>query len=315
MILSITPNPSVDYLFEADTLCWDDANRVEMPRRRAGGQGINLTRAVRVLGGDSVAIALFGGAAGNELKSMLAAEGTPFIDVPIHADTRVFFGVRETSTGRSMLVNPRGPILNDADRERLLRAVEAACAQHGPRWIVCSGSVPRGLGNDIYAQIAQIAHSCGARFVADCDGEALAQAVTAGCDLIAPNRHEAERLTCTAIKSLQQAIAAARSLCNVADNVFLKLGGDGAIAASKAGCWVACGPALQHGSAVGAGDAFLAAALVASEKGAPLEEALQGAVAAGTAVLLSRGSDLLTRNDYENLLRAVTVTTVSSASL
>jgi 1-phosphofructokinase family hexose kinase len=313
MILTITPNPSIDYLFEAETLCWDDANRVEMPRRRAGGQGINLTRAARVLGADSVALGLFGGAAGTELKSLLQREDTPFIAVPIEDDTRVFFGVRETDTGRSMLVNPRGPSLSAADRERLLKAVEDACARLQPRWVVCSGSVPRGLGADLYAHIAQIAHACEAHFVADCDGEALANAVTAGCDLIAPNRHEAERLTYTAVKGLQQAIAAARALCSVADNVFLKLGADGAIAASRKGCWIACGPAMQSGSAVGAGDAFLAAALVAKEKGAPLSEALRSAVAAGTAVLQSRGSDLLTRTDYENLLRAVNVTTINGA--
>lgn len=311
MILTITPNPSVDYLFEAETLCWDDANRVEMPRRRAGGQGINLTRAARVLGGDSVAIGFFGGSAGNDLKRMLAAEGTHFIDVPIEADTRVFFGVRETSSGRSMLVNARGPILTADDGERLLRTVEDACAHHKPTWIVCSGSVPRGLGNDLYAQIAQVAHACGAGFVADCDGEAMANAVNAGCDLIAPNRHEAERLTYTSINNPKQAIAAAQSLRSVAETVFLKLGGDGAIATSQAGCWIACGPTLQNGSAVGAGDAFLAAALVAKEKGAPLEEALQSAVAAGTAVLHSRGSDLLTRSDYDQLLRAVNVTTIT----
>lgn len=313
MILTITPNPSIDYLFEAETLCWDDANRVEMPRKRAGGQGINLTRAARVLGGESIAIGLFGGAAGVELKSMLAEESTPFIDVPIQADTRVFFGVRETATGRSMLVNPRGPILSDDDRERLLRAVEKTCTQHKPTWIVCSGSVPRGLGNDLYARIAQLAHSCNARFVADCDGEVLANAVNAGCDLIAPNRHEAERLTYTSISNLEHAIAAAQSLRSVAETVLLKLGEEGAIATSKEGCWIAHGPALPSGSAVGAGDAFLAAALVAKENGAPLEEALRSAVAAGTAVLLSRGSDLLTRSDYEDLLRAVEPTTISGA--
>jgi 6-phosphofructokinase 2 len=244
---------------------------------------------------------------------MLAEEGTPFIDVSIDADTRVFFGVRETGTGRSMLVNPRGPVLSGADAERLLRAVEAACAQHKPAWMVCSGSVPRGLGSDLYARISEIAHSCRARFVADCDGEALANAVNAGCDLIAPNRHEAERLTYTSISNLEHAVAAARSLRSVAETVLLKLGEQGAIATSKEGSWMARGPALPSGSAVGAGDAFLAAALVAKESGAPLDEALRSAVAAGTAVLLSRGSDLLTRSDYQDLLRAVELTTISDA--
>ncbi len=310
MILTITPNPSIDYLFEAETLCWDDANRVEMPRRRAGGQGINLTRAAGLLGGASVALACFGGRAGAELKSMLREEGTSFIDVPINGETRVFFGVRETSTGRSMLVNARGPILAAADRDHLIQAVERACNELKPTWVVCSGSVPRGLGSDLYARIGEIAHAHNAHFVADCDGEQLANAVRAGCDLIAPNKHEAERLSYLPITSDDTAVQAARSLRSLAGEVFLKLGAQGAIAAAAGSCWLARGPQLPQGSAVGAGDAFLAALLVAKKNGAPLEEALQNAVAAGTAVLLSRGSDLLTRSDYENVLREVRLTTL-----
>ena len=129
MILTVTPNPSIDYLFEAETLCWDDANRVEMPRKRAGGQGINLTRAARELGGESVAIGLFGGVSGAELKGMLQSEDTPVIDVAIEGDTRVFFGVRETSSGRSMLVNPRGPVLTAEISEQLLDVVRRALVE------------------------------------------------------------------------------------------------------------------------------------------------------------------------------------------
>jgi 1-phosphofructokinase family hexose kinase len=314
VILTITPNPSVDYLFEAETLCWDDANRVEMPRKRAGGQGINLTRAARLLGGESTALALMGGSAGADLTSMLRAEGTPLITVPIDHDTRVFFGVRETGTGRSMLVNARGPILTEHDRARLLDAVRAACRNHEPSWVVCSGSVPRGLGDDLYATIAEIAHDAGARFVADCDGEQLANAVKRGCDLIVPNKHEAERLSYRAISDRKDAINVARSLSSAAKEVYLKLGVDGAIAMTGDHAWLAKGPQMKSGSAVGAGDAFLAALLVAKEKGAPPEEALQNAVAAGTAVLASRGSDLLTRSDYESVLRDVTVEALSATS-
>lgn len=313
MILTITPNPSIDYLFEADTLCWDDANRVEMPRCRAGGQGVNLTRAARLLGGESVALAFFGGRAGHQLKEMLQTEGTPLIGVPIDAETRVFFGVREHNTGRSLLVNPRGPVLGRRDEQRLLDSAVRACRELKPKWVVCSGSVPRGLSNDLYARIGEIAHAHGARFVADCDGEQLSHAVARGCDLLAPNQHEAERLTNTPIPSVQAAATAAHSLRGAADEVFVKLGAAGAVAMSSAGYWRAKGPQLQSGSAVGAGDAFLAAALVTKENGAPLAETLRAAVAAGTAVLRSRGSDLLTRSDYQDMLRQVEVEPVSAA--
>ncbi|MGH7470333.1 MAG: hypothetical protein ACRENP_20510 [Longimicrobiales bacterium] len=67
MILTITPNPSLDLLFETSRLVWDDANRMAAPRRRPGGQGVNVTRAARTLGGSSVALVLLGGRVSDEL--------------------------------------------------------------------------------------------------------------------------------------------------------------------------------------------------------------------------------------------------------
>ncbi|MGQ0812952.1 MAG: 1-phosphofructokinase family hexose kinase [Gemmatimonadota bacterium] len=191
MILTITPNPSIDLLHEAEKLVWDDANRVGMPRRRAGGQGINLTRAARELGGASVALAFFGGRAGAELNALLDDDATPHIVVPIEAETRTFVAVREAS-GRSLLINPHGPELSEDDRVRLLHEVETACKQLKPEWVVCSGSIPRGAGNDLYAFISRIAHAHDTRFIADCDGEPLERAIRAGCDLLVPNQHEAK---------------------------------------------------------------------------------------------------------------------------
>jgi 1-phosphofructokinase family hexose kinase len=308
MILTVTPNPSIDLLHETDRLVWDDANRVEMPRRRAGGQGINLTRAVRVLGGESKAIAFFGGATGEELRRLLKAENVDVTPVAINGETRVFVSVRENSTGHSMLLNPRGPILTEDDRVRLLQTVASVCAQSKPDWVVCAGSIPRGIGNDIYGFIAGIAHSNGARFVADCDGEALAYATQHDCDLLAPNQHEAERLLNDVIVSVQDAGTAARSLLSAAPTVLLKLGEKGAVLANAHGCWHARSNALMHGSAVGAGDSFLGAYLVAEKRKAPPYEALREAVAAGTAVLLSKDQQIFAQQDFDAVLADVVVT-------
>jgi 1-phosphofructokinase family hexose kinase len=308
MILTVTPNPSIDLLYETDALVWDDANRVEAPRRRPGGQGINLTRAVRILGEESVAVAFMGGRTGQELQLLLGDDATPHVAVSIPAETRTFVAVRETVTGRSMLINPRGPILSDNERTCMLDQVGDLCAELKPRWVVCSGSVPRGVGDDLYAGIEPFAHGCDARFVADCDGAALALAMKAGCDLIAPNHHEAGRLLDARVASVRDAGAAARTLTRSAPRVLIKLGAHGAVLADGSNCWHAHGKTIERGSAVGAGDAFLAAFLVADKRGAPPEEALRHAVAAGTAVLLSHGTDLLSHGDYAALLGDVTVT-------
>jgi 1-phosphofructokinase len=211
-VVTVTPNPSIDLLFETDRLVWEDANRTTMPRRRAGGQGINVARALRVLGADPVAIALLGGAAGDELERLLASEGQPLVRVEAEGDTRVFVAARERETGRSLLLNPRGPASSVSSAEALLQAAGDVVAARSPRWVACCGSVPPGLPMDTYARMAGVARRAGCRFVADCDGDLFRLAVAAGCDLLVPNQHEAERLAGRPIDGVPAAAGVARSL-------------------------------------------------------------------------------------------------------
>jgi len=233
-IATLTPNPSVDLLFEATRLVWDDANRVEPPRRRAGGQGVNVARAARVLGGDAVAIVPLGGAAGRELREILEAEGTPVRVLPIAGETRIFCGTRETDTGRSLLLNPRGPILFPDEAERLLAEVVRALDELRPTWLACCGSLARGLDPDFYARAGALAREHAIAFVPDGDGDALRLAAAAGCDLLVPNEHEAARLLGReGTEGLQpgEVAAAAAALRRWAPLVCITLGAGGAVCA------------------------------------------------------------------------------------
>lgn len=307
MILTLTPNPSLDLLFAAETLVWDDANRMDAPRRRPGGQGINVARAVRVLGGDALAIAPLGGAAGREIETALRDEGTPILPVPIEAETRIFVGVRETTSGRSLLLNPRGPRLTGVEEAALVDAVTRAIEEHRPRWLACCGSVAPGIGPELYARLGRIAREAGTRFVADCDGEPLRHAAPL-CDLLVPNTHEAERLLARRVASVADARDAAVALRSFGvRHAVVTLGAEGAVAADDEGVWHATLPPIDRGSAVGAGDAFLAAFLLAIENAAATPEALASAVAAGSAVLLGTDADLLRAEDVGRLAADVVV--------
>jgi 1-phosphofructokinase family hexose kinase len=305
MILTITPNPSIDLLFETAHLVWDDANRTAAPRRRPGGQGINLTRAARALGASSIAVALLGGHTGGELEQMLSDEGTPLERIDIAGDTRLFVGARETSTGRSLLLNPRGPQIGAYEVDGIVASIRAAIERVRPSWVACCGSIPPGLPAGIYARIGAAAHECGARFVPDCDGEALRLAA-AHADLLSPNLHEAERLLGLKITDATSAGNAARRLVQSTTRIAaIKLGADGAVLSDGEATWFAAGPRMDHGSAVGAGDAFLAALLVEVGRNAPLDQALRRAVAAGAAVLQASGSDLLSATVVEQVYENV----------
>ncbi len=293
-IATVTPNPSLDLLFEAGALVWDDANRLDPPRRRAGGQGINVVRAARSLGGRAVAVAPLGGGIGATLAAMLEAEGVPLRTVPIAGETRLFVGVRETGSGRSMLLNPRGVGLAPEEVAALLAAVERCLDEDAPAWLGCCGSVPPGPQATLYAAIGRRARARGIRFVPDCDGEALHLAAEAGCDLLVPNEHEAARLLGATVDDPASAARAARALLRYGPALAaVTLGARGAVAATAAGAWHARPPSIPAGSAVGAGDAFLAALLLALDADASTPDALRSAVAAGSAVLLARGEAIL----------------------
>lgn len=328
MILTLTPNPSLDLLFAADRLAWDDANRLPAPRRRPGGQGVNLVRALRALhpAAPALAIAPLGGRVGDELRAMLEADGTPLRAVDIAGETRLFVGLRERETGRSLLLNPRGPELTPEEGAALLDAVEEALRDAAPEddvarddgplddaptpgWLVCCGSIPPGLPAGFYARAGVLARDHGFRFVADCDGAALAAAAPL-CDLLAPNAHEAGRLTGEPVTDATSALRAARSLHRAgAAVVVVTLGGEGAVGVSGDGSWWSrpeppadMADAIADGSAVGAGDAFLAALLPQLDQVGGLQRGLPRAVAAGTATLLGRGADLVLPADADRLL-------------
>jgi 6-phosphofructokinase 2 len=319
MIVTLTPNPSLDLLFSAERLVWDDANRIPMPRRRPGGQGINVVRAVRALDAAAPALALapLGGDVGREMRSILQAEATPFEALDLDGETRVFVGVREAATGRALLLNPRGPAVEPAVTDGLLallgRVMDAA---PDGGWLACCGSLLPGMPADLYARAGAMARERGFRFVPDCDGEPLALAAP-GADLLVPNTHEAERLACTTVRDPDSALAAASLLHQrTGAMVAVTLGEDGAVLVTAAGAWLARLrlPAdlvadIAGNSAVGAGDAFLAALLRRLQTGEDPPTALVHAVAAGTATLLGTGTVLVRARDVERIGPHVHLTT------
>ena len=108
-ILTITLNPALDVATAVDAVVPGAKLRCDAPRYDPGGGGVNVSRAVLRLGGQSQAFVAFGGETGLMALSMLKAEGIEPIHFPVPGNTRQSMAVVETSTGKQYRFQLPGP--------------------------------------------------------------------------------------------------------------------------------------------------------------------------------------------------------------
>src|SRR6476646_142265 len=141
-----------------------------------GGGGVNVARVLHELGGDVLAIVSAGGASGRVLEELLDEAGVPRRSVLIRGQTRVSLNVQDRESGLEYRFVPEGPTLSATEFQACLAAVE----QEPCEWLIASGSLPHGVPDDAYAQVARIATRRGQRFVLDTSGTALVAALEQG---------------------------------------------------------------------------------------------------------------------------------------
>ncbi|WP_149204265.1 1-phosphofructokinase [Actinotalea subterranea] len=288
MIVTVTPNPSVDRALDLDHLAVGEVNRAHATHVHAGGKGINVSRALVVHGRTTRAVLPAGGPDGELLVRLLAEQGVPARAVPVRGETRSNITLVE-STGATTKVNAPGPTLDADDVTALLDAVEQEIAG-GARMVVGAGSLPVGAGDDFFVRLAQLAARHGVPCALDTSGAPLACAVAAGAlDVVKPNDEELGELVGHELVTVGDVVDAAGTLlARGTRQVLVSLGAHGAVLVDPSGVWWAGGPPLVPASTVGAGDTTLAGFLAAL--GEPSAVRLATAVGWGRAAVLLPGT-------------------------
>lgn len=298
-IVTLTLNPTVDLYTEVDELVAGPKLRSSVARREPGGGGVNVARGIHRCGAEAQALITAGGIVGQMLVELLRGEGLPFEAVPIADATREGFAVHaKRPAGLYRIVLP-GPTLTAAEGEACLRALERLPAD----LLVVSGSLPPGLEPDFYARVARIASGQGAKVVLDTSGPALNAALAEGVYLVKPNHNELRQLSGRPADTDDEKIRQSRELVasEQAEVVVLSLASDGALLVTRDDhLWVRP-PSVEEVSAIGAGDSFVALMTLKLAQGRPLQEAVCYGVAAGTAAVLTPGTELFRPDDVERL--------------
>ncbi|MBX9759237.1 MAG: 1-phosphofructokinase family hexose kinase [Beijerinckiaceae bacterium] len=299
-IVTLTLNPAIDGACEADVVRPIHKVRTRNERYDPGGGGINVSRVVRELGGDTLAVYLAGGATGSVFDALIDAAGVPRRRIDITGHTRISNTVFETSSGHEFRFVPEGPLVEHHECARSLEALKETAFD----WLVASGSLPRGIKAGFYPLVGEIAKARGAHFVLDTSGDALKAALDAGgVHLAKPSLGEFEALVGAKLEDPAAQDRAAHELAASGKVALLAitLGRDGALLADGEGVFRMPALPVEARSAVGAGDSFLAAMTLALARGRPAREAFVRGVAAGTAAVLTPGTELCRRSDVNRL--------------
>ncbi|WP_432033166.1 1-phosphofructokinase [Streptomyces antibioticus] len=301
MILTVTPNPSLDRTYEVPALDRGEVVRATGERMDPGGKGVNVSCAVAAAGRRTVAVLPLGGAPGALVAELLDAQGIEVAPVPVAGATRSNIALAEPD-GVLTKINAPGPELTAAEQELLLDTVREQ--SRGADWIACCGSLPRGLAPSWYAEVVARAHAGGARIALDTSGRALLEALRERPDVVKPNAEELAEAVGRPLATVGDAVKAAEELRAMgARAVLASLGADGQLLVEDTGTWFASARVDVVRSNVGAGDSSLAGFLVAGGRG---PGALVSAVAHGAAAVQLPGSVMPTPDDLDPA--AVTVT-------
>lgn len=290
MIVTLTPNPSLDRTIELEALTRGEVHRAVSTRVEAGGKGVNVSRCLAAHGVPTVAIVPAGGSEGAQLSSLLAESGLQVAAVSLSSSTRSNVTLVEPD-GTTTKINEPGPEPTAAEVAAMADRVGSFAGSSS--WVVLSGSLPPGVPGRFYADLIDRVHQHGARVAVDTSGLALAEAVTARPDLIKPNDEELAELTGAQLLTWGDVVAQAEKLrADGVGAVLVSLGSDGALLVDDEGVRRAYAGPVEVRSTVAAGDSTLAGYLTATEQGATSADALRTAVAFGTAAVTLPGSGM-----------------------
>jgi len=298
MILTVTPNPSLDRTIElTDELRRGEVQRAARTTDEPGGKGVNVSRALAASGAETVA--LLPGLLDDPVLTALRHRGVPTVNLPIDDRLRANVTVTEPG-GTTTKINETGP-----DLSAHVEALTALVVEHAPlaSWLVLAGSLPPGLPATWLADVVRAVRSAhgdaAPRVAVDSSGAPFAALLASGVpvDLAKPNAEELAEVVGgdpdDYERDLDAAVAGAQRLRELGvGSVLLTLGSVGAVLVDAHGAWSAAAPRIVPLSTVGAGDSSLAGWLLAERAGADSAGRLAQAVASGAAAASLPGSDV-----------------------
>ena len=306
MILCVNPNAAIDKTVVVEHFTLDKIHRPIQVTAFPGGKGCNVARALHTMGDHPVVTGWVGGSAGQFIEKGLHAEGIETAFVYTDFESRTCLSILDPINQTMTEVYEKGETVPEDKVAEIITLFRDIVGRY--QAVTLSGSLPKGVPLDFYAQVIRIGHQAGVPIILDSSGDALRLGLEAKPRLVKPNKDEFSALVGQALDSLADFVAAAHEVARQYETtVVLSLGPDGAVAANGQEAVHVIPPPVDAVSAVGSGDSMLAGLTYGLTHAFSFEDALRYGVAGGTANTLRLGAGNFTREDFEQVLAGVTM--------
>ena len=309
MILTVTLNAAIDRTVAVPNFRQGHRHRAVESRTVAGGKGINVARALGLLGRPVIATGLAGGATGARVLELLGEESVLTDFTRIRAETRTNLAVIDPTSSEQTEINERGPEVSAEEIETFFDRLDYL--SRGARICVLAGSLPPGADPELYARLVRGFRERSIVSVLDAEGEAMLAGLRAGASIVTPNEREAEELVGHEFEGPGDIAHGLAELLELGAEEAIITRPDGCVAALRDGSErlflaVSTEP-LDPVAAVGSGDAFLAGYVAARYDGGSPSECLSYGVACGAESTQHFGAGVVDRDQVERILGDVEV--------
>lgn len=302
-IITLTINPALDKSTTVAGIRPDSKLRCTTPIYEAGGGGINVSRAIKKLGGSSLSVYLAGGPSGMHLRDLITKEGIEQQMLPIVEWTRENLAVTDSVHSHQYRFGMPGPQVSEMEWKMALTTLEELLDEGD--YLVGSGSLSPGIPSDFYGNVATIAKKRKVRFILDTSGDALLHGSRSGVFLLKPNL--AELSTLCGVESISAMELEPLSKMLIKDKVcevlVVSMGAKGALMVTENGTEHITAPIVRPDSTIGAGDSMVAGMVLSLSQGKAFSEMVRYGVACGTAATMTPGTELCRKKDVDQLYK------------
>jgi 1-phosphofructokinase family hexose kinase len=307
MILTVTLNPALDRTMTVPNFQAGMRHRATETVILPGGKGINVARAVKALGRPAIATGFVGGRKGDQIVADLNGEGILCDFVRVAGESRISTAVVDSATGGITEINEQGPEIQPEELESLYDKLDYL--GRAAEIVVFAGSVPPGLDDDCYARMIRKVRPLGAKVFFYTYGEPLRQGIKARPDYVFPKLVEAEKVIGYEFTTMDDRIAAARSMREMGAGSVVITFRFGCIAELDFGdhhrTFIGRMPDVETLSPLGWGDALVGGYAVKLMDGEGPEECLRFGLGCATANLIRYGAGVFLPSDAERLAKRV----------